>query len=301
MKQLHYRLEAWLLSFFFRGLRVLPLDVASAIGGMIGRSVGPFFSAHHTAKKNIAATFPEMSTADIDRLVSRMWDHLGRVGAEYPFLPGGRMTRRLEVVGAENLPTEHHPCMFFSGHIGNWELLCHTAHTHGHNPLSIVYRRTNNPYVDTIIANLRKNHVHELIAKGLRGGIKILAALKRGSTVAMLIDQKQNNGIAVPLFGREAMTSPAIAEIALKYNFPVIPARIIRIKGAHFKAIIYPPLPLPRSGDHKRDVLALMTMMHQTLEGWIREYPEQWFWVHRRWPKEPVTPQPDVLTRPSAN
>ena len=151
--------------------------------------------------------------------------------------------------------------------------------------LSIVYRHTNNPYVDALIAKVRKDNTNELIAKGLRGGMKILGALKRGGSVAMLVDQKQNNGIAVPFFGRDAMSSPAIAEIALKYNIPIIPARIIRSKGARFQSIIYPPLVFEKTGDHKADVLMLMTLINQTLEGWIREHPEQWFWVHKRWPK----------------
>lgn len=285
MRQVQYRLEALLLLFFFKGLRLLPIDVASAIGALIARSIGPFFSANRTAKKNIAAAFPDLSPREVNRLAARMWAHLGRVGAEYPFLPGNRLASRLRVTGAENLSKENQASLFFSGHIGNWELLCHTCHDYGSNKLSIIYRHTNNPFVDTIIADLRRSHSDEIIAKGTRAGMKILAAVKRGWTVAMLVDQKQNNGIAVPFFGRDAMTSPAIAEIALKYDTPLIPARVIRTKGAHFECIVYPPLVFEKTGDHKKDVLALMTLINQTLEGWIREYPEQWFWVHRRWPK----------------
>ncbi|MDX2074272.1 MAG: lauroyl acyltransferase [Alphaproteobacteria bacterium] len=284
-KHIRYRIEAaalWLLFTFFR---LLPLDVSSAIGGEIGRLTGPFFSAHKTARRNIAAAFPEMKKPEIHRLMGRMWEHLGRVGAEYSSLPGDRLSSRILVSGAEYLPKPGEPGFLFSGHIGNWELLCPVAYDHGVD-LSIVYRHTNNPYVDTIIANLRRPHTNELIAKGMRGGVKILGALRRGGSVAMLVDQKQNNGISIPFFGREAMTSPAIAEIALKYDIPIIPARIIRTQGAHFQCIVYTPIVMQKTGDHKEDVRRLMMRMHAILEEWIRECPEQWFWVHRRWPKE---------------
>lgn len=288
MKTLQYRIEAFFLRFLFLGFRLLPLDVASEIGGWMARAIGPFFSAHRTAKQNIAAAFPHMTRRDINRLSGDMWEHLGRVGAEYPSLPGGRLFSRATVTGGEYLPKPGEACFFFSGHIGNWELICPVAHGNGVD-LSVVYRHTNNPHVDKIIANLRASHCNELIAKGLRGGIRILAALKRGGAVALLIDQKQNNGIAVPFFGREAMTSPAIAQIALKYNVPVIPMRVIRTRGAHFNIAIYPPLAFERTGNHEQDVLALMTQINALLEAWIREHPEQWFWVHRRWPRQPTS------------
>ncbi len=284
MKRFKYYVEAFFLALFFRVFRFLPLDISSGIGGEIGRMIGPFFSANKTAKMNIANAFPEMSEKEINRIIGKMWEHLGRVGAEYSSLPGTRLSSRLEVTGAEHLPKKGEAALFFSGHIGNWELLCPVAFDRGVD-LSIVYRHTNNPYVDAIIAKVRKDHTVDLIAKGLRGGMKILGVLKRGGSVAMLVDQKQNNGIAVPFFGRDAMTSPAIAEIALKYNIPIIPARVIRNKGAKFHSIIYPPLAFEKTGDHKADVLMVMTKINAMLEEWIREQPEQWFWVHRRWPR----------------
>ena len=284
MKTLTYRLEAFFLRFFSRAFRILPLDVSSAIGALIGRAIGPFFSAHNTAKKNLIAAFPEKTLRERQRILAGMWANLGRVGAEYSSLPGARRASRITVIGAEYLPKKGEAALFFSGHIGNWELLCPIAYDREVD-LSIVYRHTNNPYVDSIIADIRQSHTSGLIAKGLRGGIRILSALKRGGSVAMLVDQKLNNGIAVPFFGREAMTSPAIAEIALKYDIPVIPARVIRTGGAHFEGHIYPPLAFAKTGDHKEDVRALMAKINSVLEGWIREHPEQWFWVHRRWPK----------------
>jgi len=93
-----------------------------------------------------------------------------------------------------------------------------------------------------------------------------------------------NDGIAVPFFGRDAMTAPAIAELALRYDCAVLPARVERLPGSRFQVTVFPPHDLPASGDKAADVLALMTQINHTLEGWIRARPGHWFWLHRRWP-----------------
>jgi len=110
------------------------------------------------------------------------------------------------------------------------------------------------------------------------------AALRRGAHLTLLVDQKLNDGIAVPFFGRNAMTAPALALLALHFDCAVVPARVERLRGAHFRLTLDPPLAVRRSGERAADVAALMAAVNRTLEGWIRESPEQWFWVHSRWP-----------------
>jgi KDO2-lipid IV(A) lauroyltransferase len=93
-----------------------------------------------------------------------------------------------------------------------------------------------------------------------------------------------NDGIPVPFFGHPAMTAPALAEFALRYDLPLIPARVVRKRGgAYFNAKVYPPLEFTRTGDKEKDI---MTAVNAMIESWVREYPDQWFWVHKRWPKE---------------
>jgi KDO2-lipid IV(A) lauroyltransferase len=100
----------------------------------------------------------------------------------------------------------------------------------------------------------------------------------------LLVDQKLNDGIAVPFFGRPAMTAPALALLALHFDCTVLPARVERLHGAHFRLTIEPPLSLARTGNRTADAAALMTEVNRTLERWIRHRPDQWFWLHRRWP-----------------
>jgi KDO2-lipid IV(A) lauroyltransferase len=113
---------------------------------------------------------------------------------------------------------------------------------------------------------------------------RAVAALRRGGHLALLADQKLNDGLPVPFFGRAAMTAPALALLALRFDCAVMPARVERLHGARFRLTLYPPLELPRRGKREADVAALMEAVNRTLEGWIREHPEQWFWVHSRWP-----------------
>ena len=175
--------------------------------------------------------------------------------------------------------------LLFAGHIANWEIAPMSATQRGVRPL-IVYRAPNNPRVARLIHEMRLPVGSALFPKGVSGLRRAVAAVARGGFLGVLADQKYNEGIPVPFFGRDAMTSPVLAELALRYHLPLLPVRVERIAGARFRVAIEPPVALPDSGDRARDVYALTTQINAILERWIRERPEQWMWPHRRWPKE---------------
>ncbi|MBF0307856.1 MAG: lysophospholipid acyltransferase family protein, partial [Alphaproteobacteria bacterium] len=196
---------------------------------------------------------------------------------------------RVEVVGTEHLLAvrdDGRPGLLFSAHLGNWEVLAGCASLLD-LPLALVYRAANNPHVERLYREGRSDLGGEYLPKGAEGARGALSALRAGRHLGMLVDQKMNDGIAVPFFGRPAMTAPALAQFALRLRCPVLPARVERLEGARFRIVVEPPLALPDSGDRKADVLALMTTVNARLEGWIRERPEQWLWLHRRWPSCP--------------
>src|SRR5262245_35330928 len=172
--------------------------------------------------------------------------------------------------------------IMFSGHIANWEIGMLAAVQYG-IAVSQIYRAANNPLVDRMITRFRGTG-GELIPKGTVAARRAIAVLRRGEHLTMLTDQKMNDGIPVTFFGRPAMTASALAVLALRFDCDVLPACVERRGGARFRLTIFPPLPLPRSGDHHADVAALMTQVNQTLEAWIRNRPSEWFWLHRRWP-----------------
>lgn len=281
---LQHRLEAAALNSLFKTFRMLNLDKASAIGGFLARAIGPYLSAHKIAGYNLSMIFPEMPYEEKQRILSGMWDNLGRTAAELPFIPSEKLYERLTIHGTENIHTDY-PCIFFSGHLGNWELTYPIAQRNGIKT-TLIYRKANNPIVEDMIRSIRATQANNLIVKGPKGSFKLMRAIKNKESLALLIDQKMNDGIPVPFFGRLAMTAPALAEFALRFNLPIVPARIVRKKGAHFEAFIYPQLQYVKSGDDERDKLTIMTKVNEIMEGWIREHPEQWFWVHRRWPKD---------------
>ena len=272
----------------FTAFNFLPLDWASTLGGWLARRIGPFLGVSRHARRNISRAFPELSGTEIARVVAGMWDNLGRLAAEYPHLrkirvfePGGRVeTHGIEHV--DRVVAAGRRMIVFSGHIANWEIAMLAGVQYG-VPIAQIYRAGNNPLLDRMIARFR-GEGGELIPKGPLAARRAIDALRRGTHLSLLADQKMNDGIPVPFFGRPAMTAPALAVLALRFDCDVLPARVERLDGAHFRLTVFPPLPLPRTGKPHADAAALMACVNGTLEAWIRDHPEQWLWVHRRWP-----------------
>jgi KDO2-lipid IV(A) lauroyltransferase len=142
--------------------------------------------------------------------------------------------------------------------------------------------------VDSLMARLRQDASGQdqpMFAKGARGARQAVAHLRGGGSLAMLVDQKLNDGIEARFFGLPAMTAPAAASLALHFRCPLVPARAERIGPARLRLVVEPPLTLPESGDRQADILALTQQINDRLEVWIRADPGSWLWLHRRWPK----------------
>ncbi|HLI13009.1 MAG TPA: lipid A biosynthesis lauroyl acyltransferase [Alphaproteobacteria bacterium] len=270
-------------------LRLLPLDRSAGLSAFLCRHLGPRLGISRRALANLHRAFPEKPEAEIQRILRAMWDHHGRVFAEYAHLDSFRLytpESRVEVVNPEyvdRLREDGKPGIFFSGHIGNWELASMGV-LHRGLPISLIYRAPNNPFVHRLLRAVRGVAAIELLPKGAKGGKRAIEIMREGGHLGMLVDQKMNDGIPVPFFGREAMTAPALARLALKFDCPVVPTRVERLHGSRFRLTFYPPLELERSGNTQRDVAHLMARANKILEDWIRERPEQWLWLHRRWP-----------------
>ena len=271
--------------------RLLPVDAASALGGGIARRIGPRLRISDRARDNLLRVLPELDAAARERVILGVWDNLGRVAAELPHLAGivaAGPQPRVIIAGGEELVALRaagKPAIFFSAHCGNWELLGPAAARLG-IPLTMVYRAANNAWVERLVQGLREramgNGSH--VPKGAEAAKEMLQALRRRHWIAMLADQKMNDGIPVPFFGEAAMTAPAIARLSIRFGCPLVPAVVERIAGAHFRIRLFPPLSTERSGDIENDVLVLMTRINAMVEGWIRERPAQWLWLHKRWP-----------------
>lgn len=261
------------------------MPFASYIGGCLGRMFGPLVKAHRVAHHNIANIFPEKSKKERNALVKAMWDNLGRTAAEFPHMPRLQEGKYLEILGREYMrasEADGYPTLFVSGHFGNWETLP-VSITRLYGSIAVVYRHANNPWTDKMIQYVR-NHYQSLSISKTDGTRDLVKTLKASRSIGMLIDQKMNTGVAVPFFGRDAMTSPAPATAMLKYGAQIVPVRTQRLKGCRFRVTAYPPIDFVPTGDHEADTAAVLRSIHEYFEIWIRDCPEQWFWVHRRWP-----------------
>ncbi len=291
---LQFRLEAAVLRAALALVHALPPLAASNLFGALARAIGPLLPVSRIADANLRLAMPELDAAARHRIVRGVWDNLGRVAAELPHLDRLGPTASgpgWEIAGAEELAqllAQGGPAIFFSGHLANWELLSAIPNRSGIK-LASFYRAASNPLADAVIQRLRQRAAGQRVAqfaKGATGAREAMAHLKSGGFLGMLVDQKMNDGIAAPLFGHNAMTAPAAAAFALRYGCPLVPTHIERIGPRRFRLVVEPPLALPNTGDRLADVAALTAAMNVSLERWIRQRPEHWLWLHRRWPKE---------------
>ncbi len=289
------RLEALAARLTLGCLRRLDPARASDLGGWLCRGIGPLLPVSRVADANLRLAMPELDRAARRRIIRGVWDSLGRTVAELPHIsqlrkdtpsgPGWQLEG--EAIVREQAKRGG-PAIFVSGHIGNWEVLPAVLMQYGIR-VSSMYRAAGNPLIDRMIIDLRAQAVGAevpLFAKGARGARGALAHIARGGYLGLLVDQKMNDGIEARFFGQPAMTAAALAAMALRTQATVIPGHVERIGPARFRLICEPPLVLPDTGDRRQDQLTLTQVVNDQLERWIRERPESWLWLHRRWPRE---------------
>jgi len=288
-KKLQYWGESALFFPLVALFRVIGIDAASALGGFLGRKLYYRLSPAATARANLKAAYPEKSDAEIEAIVLKVCENLGRVVGEYAHLDKILMGGRLRVTGKEHGDAAvalGKGVMMFSGHLANWEVVPNAAHTLGYEG-AIVYRPPNNPYVDRWILKQRaKRGPKDQISKGAQGTRRIFTLLRRGKSIFILIDQKTWEGVPAPFFGRDVWTTSAPAALALKMGSPLLPVSCRRTKGANFTVTIHPPIAFTPSGNYDADVLALTAAMNAKMEAMVREDPAQWLWTHHRWTSE---------------
>lgn len=267
----------------------LPFDIASSFGGWIARVIGIRIRKYYLrTERNLRAVFPEKRTEEIACIIRCMWENLGRVCAEYIKIKNIKVfskNSKIEVVGLdiiEQLKNDNKPGILFGAHLANWELVTLAA-IQANLKLSQFYRPANNLWVNLQIRRKQKFVSSNLIAKGARGGKQAYKILQKGGHIAMLVDQKENDGISVPFLGMEAMTTPSVARWALRFRCPLVPVQVERIKGTKFRVTYHKPLCFPETGNFRKDFYELTKDINLVIEKWIRKRPEQWLWIHQRW------------------
>jgi KDO2-lipid IV(A) lauroyltransferase len=255
----------------------------------MGRHVFSRLPPNRTARRNLKAAFPEKSGAEIEAILSGMWDNLGRTVAEYPHLkkfdqvgPGSR----IEVNGAEHVDAilrVGQGVMILSAHLGNWEIMPMLGEMLGLDGATVV-RPPNNPYVARWIARQRAlRGPKDQIGKH-SGARRIFSQLRAGKAIYMLVDQRNDEGIAVDFFGRPTMTTPVPAALAMKTGARLLIAGNRRKgRSARFEVTVMPGPEFVSTGDEDADTRSLTERFTAQVEAIIRSDPSQWLWIHRRW------------------
>ena len=292
---MRHRLEYALVWPVIKGIGVLPRPLARAVALLLA---GAVYQLHprlrHVGLRNLEIAMPELPLKERRRIVRGVFRSLGRLLAEFCLFPkySRENVNRVAVYeGFENFDSAHRRCkgvMFLTAHLGAWEVGSFVHSVHGY-PLRVVMRPLDNPYVDGLVQRYRTLHGNQTFPKD-EFARRLLAAMRAGETVGLLMDQNMTppQGIFVPFFGVQACTASGIARMALHTEAAVVPAftiwdPVLRKYRVHFD----PPLTLVRTDDTEADIVANTAMFNSVLEQYVRKYPDQWLWVHRRWKTRP--------------
>lgn len=273
-------------------LKLLPADAALTQAAKLARRFGPKLRRHKLVVTNLRNAFPEKSAAEIEALAAASWEHIGRMAAEYIFfdklfdfsqLPSE--DGRVELWGreyVEDLIARPRPYIFFTAHTGNFEILPHVATSFG-NPVAVLFRPPNNPYIAAHVAKLRGAGSDRLVPS-LAGSSMVLARhLASDKGIGILVDQKFKRGVDTTFFGLPVKSNPLVPRLARQFDCEVFPARSIRLPNNRFRIVVEAPISLPRNAEGEVDIDAATQVINDRVETWVREYPEQWLWYHDRW------------------
>ena len=278
-----------------RTIRAIDRKRMADFAGSVMRTLGPRLKEHGIGRANLAAAFPEKSPADIEAILRGVWDNLGRVAAEFAHIDRlemlepdphdlGDMLYTTEVYDRfRHMRDEGRPALIFASHLANWELPALVA-TKYRLKTTALYRRPNIGAISDAIIQIREGSMGTLVSTGLDAPLKLSRVLEAGGHVGMLVDQHYVNGVDVTFFGRRCKANPFIARLARHVDCPIHGARVVRLPDRHrFRIDLTDAIEPRRDADGKIDVAGTMQVITSVVEGWVREHPEQWLWVHRRW------------------
>jgi len=260
----------------------------------ITRAVGPYLPEHKIGRANLKAAFPEKSDTEIEAILLGVWENLGRVGAEVAHLdhvwdldPAHPECSRIELApGTAEIFGKLHDdgkgALIFASHLANWELPALAAPTYGLES-AVLFRRPNIAAADRAIQKIRAVNMGTMVATTPDAPLRLARALEDGVHVGMLVDQHFGRGVDVTFFGRKAKANPLLARLARQIEVPIHGVRIIRLPGYRFRAELSEEIAPVRDAAGKIDIAATMQAVTSVIEGWVREHPEQWLWLHRRW------------------
>ena len=284
MRKFFYLIEFILIKLFFFILIIIVYKNGSNLGDFIGRLFGPIFRSKKLIENNLEQS-GIVDKKNYNKIISKIYGNYGRILAEYPFLKAFRnskLNKFIEIDGLENLnkiKREKRRAVFISGHFNNFELMALQIEKAGIN-LCAIYRPLNNVFLNKTMEEIRENFIcKNQIKKGRSGTRQIIENIKKGNSVALMIDQRVREGIKINFFGKPASTTTIPAQLIKKYKCDLVPIYIERRKNNYFKMFVSEPIKI---GNNK-SIKEITEHLNKILEKMILKNVDQWIWTHDRW------------------
>ena len=286
MKQIKYLFQFIIIILFFLIFKILGLKISKIISSFIFKKVGPLFRSRIISNTNLSKVFNKLNNNQRNIIINNMWANYGKIFAEYMFLNKFRNSPKFQnkiiIENQEELnkvKSQSKPVIFISGHFNNFELMAMHIEKSGIN-LAAIYRPLNNKFLNPLMESIRKKYIcKKQIKKGISGTKKLLEEYKKGSSIALMIDQRVSEGIKCDFFGYNALTTTIPAQFIKKFNIPVIPVYIERLPDEKFKLEISNSIQFSKDNSLEEITLKL----NRILEQMIIRNPDQWIWTHNRW------------------
>ena len=285
MKKLNYFLQYIFVKIFFFIFSIIGYKLSSLIGGIIGKSIGPFFRSKKIIIDNFKIAKIDENNNNYNNIIKNMWENYGRIFSEYPHLinfKNNKLSKYLKIEGAEYLEEikiKKKPVVFISGHFSNFELMAMQLENSGID-IAAIYRPLNNIFLNSTMEKIRINHIcKNQIPKGKSGSRKILEFFKKGTSIALMIDQRVSEGVKVNFFNRPAYTTSIPAQLSKKFECEIVPVYIERIENYFFNISINKPLKFEKTDSIEK----ITEKLNNILESMISKNPNQWIWTHNRW------------------
>ena len=285
MKNFKYFIQFIFVILSFTIFKILGPNLSSNIGGKIFEKIGPLFRSKKIILSNIRRVIPNINTENEKKLINSMWNNYGRVFAEYMFIKNfriGNLETNIKIEGQDildEIKKNNKQVVFISGHLSNFELMALSLEKKNIK-LAAIYRPLNNIFLNPIMEKIRKKYIcRNQIKKGI-GGLKNLINLKKNNfSTALMIDQRVSEGVLSDFFKEKALTTTIPAQLVKKFNIPIVPVYIQRIKQINFKIKIKDPIFFSK----EKSIQEITDELNIELEKMIIQNPEQWIWSHNRW------------------
>ena len=286
MKNLKYFLQFFCILLLFGVFKIVGIKFSRIISENIMVVLGPIFRSKKIIFKNLSIAFPNFNENEKKQILKGMWINYGRIFAEYMFIKNFRQgsigERNINIENQyilENVKKDTKPVIFISGHFNNFELMAMQIEKLGID-LAAVYRPLNNKFLNPLMESIRKKYIcKKQIKKGISGTKELLLNFKKGTSIALMIDQRVSEGIRVDLFNEKALTTTIPAQFIKKFGAKIIPVHIERINVEKFNITFQDPIKFSKDSN----IESITYKLNNILEEMIKKNPSQWIWSHNRW------------------